>query len=182
MKGVVFTLFHELVESKFGLDMIDELIDETNPESGGIYTSTGTYDHAELVSMVVALSQRSGIPVPDLIQAFGEFLFGAFVKEYPVFFERITTAEDFLSSVEGFIHVEVRKLYPDAQLPTFDWIDNGDGNFTMVYSSQRPFADLAHGLIKACVEHFGGRFEVEREGSGTHATFRLQRKSMRASA
>jgi hypothetical protein len=33
----------------------------------------------------------------------------------------------------------------------------------MTYRSQRPFADLAQGLIEGCVEHFGEPIDVQRE-------------------
>ncbi len=43
MKGIVFTGFLELVEDKYGLEMVDEIITNSNLESKGIYTSVGTY-------------------------------------------------------------------------------------------------------------------------------------------
>ena len=63
MKGMVFTEFLEMVEDKFSADMVDDIIDDSAPPSGGAYTAVGTYDHNELVGMVVALSQRSGLPL-----------------------------------------------------------------------------------------------------------------------
>ena len=55
MKGIVFTEFSTMVESLFGEDMLDDLLDATDPASGGAYTSVGTYNHNELVDMVVEL-------------------------------------------------------------------------------------------------------------------------------
>ena len=49
---------------------------------------------------------------------------------------------------------------------------------TMEYSSKRPFADLAEGLINACIEHFGEPVDVQRENlsaDGTAALFTLTR-------
>ena len=59
------------------------------------------------------------------------------------------------------IHTEVRKLYPDAQLPQFDCTRSDDG-LKMLYSSPRHFGDLAEGLIKGAVAYFGGGIEVTR--------------------
>ena len=50
---------------------------------GGAYTSVGTYDHEELVSLVSELSSRTKIPVPGLIKAFGEYLFARLLILYP---------------------------------------------------------------------------------------------------
>ena len=42
MKGIVFSEFLDLVEVKFGLEMVDKIIDQSNLESKGVYTSVGT--------------------------------------------------------------------------------------------------------------------------------------------
>ena len=78
--------------------------------------------------------------------------------------------------VETYIHDEVRKLYPDAELPRFD-CQHEQGEFVMIYRSSRPFADLAHGLVIAAVKHFGDDLAIHREdlgaGNGTAARFTL---------
>jgi len=161
MKGMVFTEFLEMVESKFSADMVDDIIDDANLPNGGAYTAVGTYDHAELVAMVVALSKRTDIAVPALVQVFGEHLFGRFHALYPSFFQGVTSALDFLEGIESVIHTEVRKLYPDAQLPQFECTRSDDG-LQMLYSSPRHFGDLAEGLIKGAVAHFGDVLQVTR--------------------
>lgn len=161
MKGMVFTEFLEMVENKFSADMVDDIIADSNLPNGGAYTAVGTYDHSELVTMVVALSKRTDIPAPALVQVFGEHLFGRFNALYPSFFAGITSALDFLEGIETVIHTEVRKLYPDAQLPQFDCTRSADG-LKMLYSSPRHFGDLAEGLIKGAVAYFGGGIEVTR--------------------
>ena len=56
----------------------------------------------------------------------------------------------------------VRKLYPDAQLPSFECTSE-PGRLAMLYRSTRPFADLAEGLIMGCIEHLGECIDVQRE-------------------
>jgi len=169
MKGIIFTEFFELVEEAFGLDMLDDIIASCDLPSGGRYTAVGTYDHTEIVSLVVALSEKSGIAIPDLLQTYGKFLFGRFVKGYPRFFEVETDAFGFLESVENTIHVEVRKLYPDAQLPSFDTSRPEPGTLVMVYKSSRHLEDVAHGLIQGCLEHFGENCQIEVKGEDSDA-------------
>ena len=41
MKGMVFIEFLELVEEKFGLEMVDNIIEQSNLESEGVYTLVG---------------------------------------------------------------------------------------------------------------------------------------------
>lgn len=176
MKGVVFTIFQEMIEDKFGFEVVDQIIENSELPSGGAYTSVGTYDHSELISMVVQLSSITDVPVPTLVKVFGEHLFGQFVKGYPNFFSDVTSSLDFLKNVHGYIHVEVRKLYPDAELPSIDHEYLESGDFALTYSSNRPFADLAEGLISACLVHFGDDFDIQREDlaeDGTSARFIL---------
>ncbi|MFT4982342.1 MAG: hypothetical protein ACI9UR_002213, partial [Bacteroidia bacterium] len=41
MKGIVFTEFLELVEDKFGLEVVNQIIDGCELETDGVYTSVG---------------------------------------------------------------------------------------------------------------------------------------------
>jgi hypothetical protein len=176
MKGIVFTELIDMVEQEIGLETADRMISSLQSPHAGAYTSVGSYDHTELISMVVALSNETGIAVPTLVQTFGRHLFKRFHALYPQFFQHSRSATEFLASVEAHIHVEVRKLYPDAELPTFECATT-NGVFRMTYRSGRPFADLAQGLILACVDHFGDECDVTREDldnqDGTAAIFVL---------
>jgi hypothetical protein len=166
MKGVVFTEFMDMVEQRFSADMLDDIIEDAQPPSGGAYTAVGTYPHGEMVALVSALSERSGAAVPVLLRAFGEYLFGRFVQGYPVFFKGQNDAFSFLSGIEDVIHAEVRKLYPDAELPRFDVEHHDDRKLVIVYSSGRHFEDLAEGLILGCIAHFGRPATLQRETVG----------------
>ena len=152
------------------------MIRHADTTNDGAYTAVGTYDHAELIRLVISLSQETEIPVPDLVRAFGKHLFCRFSELYPQFFSGCESSMDFLPMVESYIHVEVKKLYPDAELPTFE-NEYQDGVMKMTYRSKRPFADLAEGLIQACVDHFHDAISVRREDlgeqDGTNACFIL---------
>lgn len=163
MKGIVFTEFIEMVEQKFSPETADRLLDECDLASGGAYTSVGTYDHREIVSMVVKLSEISDLPVPVLIKAFGYHLFERFVSLYPSFFLGIASAMEFLARIEDIIHAEVRKLYPDAELPRFDVERRDADTLVLTYHSERHLGDLAEGLIESCIHHFGTPLGLVRE-------------------
>jgi len=153
MKGVVFTEFLEMVEETFGYDTVDKIIEQSTLPSEGIYTATGTYDHAEIVQLVSNLSTLTDMEVSALLKAFGRYLFDTFYKNYPVFFKKCDSAFSFLESIDNHIHVEVRKLYPEATLPTFN-TQVDDRQMTMEYRSERKMADLAEGLIEKSMEHW----------------------------
>ncbi|MGJ8726065.1 MAG: heme NO-binding domain-containing protein [Roseibacillus sp.] len=163
MKGVVFTSFLEMVEEAHGFDMVDTLIEKSDLPSGGIYTAVGTYDHTEIVNLVVTLSQETEIEVPVLLQAFGKHLFGILIGAYPQFGEGLTTSLDMFESIEHHIHVEVRKLYPDAELPRFECDRVGPKELKMTYESSRHFEDLCEGLIRGATDHYKESATITRE-------------------
>ncbi|MDX2220004.1 MAG: heme NO-binding domain-containing protein [Burkholderiales bacterium] len=180
MKGIVFTEFIDLVESRFSLDIADQMIEGAELASGGVYTAVGTYPHSEMAAMVVKLSELTGVPVPDLIRAFGEYLFHRFTQHYPHFFDNVEGAFDFLVNLESVVHAEVRKLYPEAELPRFD-VKQLDGHtLSMVYRSDRHLADLAHGLLLGCSTYFDEPLDIRRHHpaeQGSPVEFTLVRMS-----
>lgn len=163
MKGVVFTEFLEMAEARFSLRVIDSVLTAAKPASGGVYTSVGTYPHEELVSLLMELSKQTGIGHAALLQEFGAHLLQRFAATQPAFFAAAEDAFALLKSVEGHIHVEVKKLYPDAELPSIVCHDDGPGRLILMYRSPRGLADLAQGLITGCAQHYGEVLTLQRE-------------------
>jgi len=152
MKGVVFNLLSDMVEEKFGLEVWDALLQDTQQD--GIYVSTESYPDENLFALVAAASEKSGMPANDLVKAFGEYMFPNFHQQNPGFFTPGMGLKEFLLSVDRVIHVEVRKLHPDAGLPQFEYIDEHDQELTMLYNSPRKLCMLAEGLIAGAATHF----------------------------
>jgi len=180
MKGIIFTEFTEMVEDKFGFEVADEIISSSNLPSGGAYTAVGTYEFDEMVQLVSNLSKNTGIAVGDLLFTFGDHLFGRFFSIYPHFFEGKQNSFEFLSELEDYIHVEVLKLYPDAQLPAITTEIAPDGNsMKMSYKSSRKMGNLALGLMTGCARHFKEDITVEKiseDDEGTVVNFLLTKK------
>lgn len=180
MKGVVFTEFLGLVEQQFSADMVDDIIDDAQLPHGGAYTAVGTYPFPEMVALIVALSRRTGLAVPVLIHAFGQHLFGRFFVLYPAFINACDSTIGLVSHIEQVIHTEVRKLYPDAELPSFDVESHTAQRLSVVYRSPRCLADLAVGLIDGAIAHYGeqGHLQLTREAldaEGTAVRFILEK-------
>ncbi len=176
MMGMVFTELLDMVEDKFSLDMVDAVVARAGAK--GSYTSVGNYDDAELVKLVVALGDETGIPVPQLLHTYGVHLFGRFVALFPGFFAPHDTAAGFLAGLESHVHTEVRKLYTNARPPLFSLQRNDDGSYFLDYRSARGLWQFAHGLIEACLAHFGSIQKILdvrdlSDGAGTHVRFVL---------
>lgn len=161
MKGLVFTEFFDMVEQVFDADMVDLLIENTQPASQGAYTTVGSYPYEELEAMVVELSKQTNMEVTPLLVAFGKHLGAQFAHKYPHFFKGSGSTIGLLKEIDDHIHVEVRKLYPDAELPEFSFDENtAEGLFILHYRSNRPLADLAHGLIMQTSQHYQENFKI----------------------
>jgi len=166
MKGMIFTEFLELVERSYSPSMADELIEQCKLPSGGVYTSIGSYDHREMVSLVTALHRRTGRSVSELLHWFGSNLFDSLAAGFPVFFRGKTHPFEVLVGIESVIHTEVRKLYPDAELPSFDVSTPKEGALQLDYHSPRCMDDVAHGLIDGCIAHFAVPIDLTRRPLG----------------
>ena len=163
MKGIVFTEFLDFVEENHGILTVDKIIRESNLESGGVYTTVGTYNHFEMVSLVTELSKELDVEITDLLRIYGEHFFSVLLSSYPSFFENQNDCFDFLSSLDSYIHPEVLKLYPDAELPRFETISRDENHLRMLYTSNRALYSFAEGLMKGTFAYFKFPAELKVE-------------------
>ena len=179
MRGMVFTELLKMAEDALGEEAVDHVLDTSDLPSKGAYTEVGNYSCTELVTLVFGFSEASGHPPDALQRMFGHWMFKAFNAKYPVFFADKTDAFSMLEAIDGEIHVEVAKLYPDAELPRFEAERTGDGAFVLHYASPRPLVPFCHGLIEACLAHFGETAEIfvvpMESGVETRADFVIRR-------
>jgi len=177
MKGIVFTEFLDLVEHKFGLEVLDEIISKSNLESGGSYTAVGTYSFSEMLQLLQHLSSKVNISIDDLLLVYGEHFFSVLESNYNHLLDLYSEPIELLASIESHIHVEVQKIYPDAELPIFDVIEKSNNKIVMVYKSSRAMHHFGLGLMKKTFEHFNSSASIELEklnDKGTEVKFLIQ--------
>ena len=160
MKGIVFDEFLQMVESAYGLQTVDNIINKSELPSGGAYTAVGTYDFNEMVALLTNLSEETKIPIPNLLHTFGHYLFDSLVKTHPEVVSSYNSPISLVGSIEDHIHVHVRKLYPDAELPIFKILEQDEHHIRLIYSSSRGLYTLAQGLMEKTFEHFGKKVEI----------------------
>jgi Haem-NO-binding len=163
MKGIVFTEYLSFAEQLVGEDTLEDLIEACDLSSGGAYTTVGTYDHGEIVTLTQAFAEHTGTEPEELVRMFGVYLGEVFQKKFGQFFEEAPTLFDFLASVHTHIHVEVQKLYPDAELPSIEMLEQKEHEAVLRYRSPRKMDALALGLIQATASHFGENIDVTRK-------------------
>jgi hypothetical protein len=154
MKGFIFTNFIEFVETNHGLEMVDEMITNCNLPSEGIYSSFSNYDFDELVSLLTYVSQKTNVNPEILLEKFGAFVFPYLIGKHSYIIEHFDSALDLIAGIENHIHIEVRKLYSDADLPTFRVVEKSTKKLTIIYNSSKGLTYFAIGLIKETLNHF----------------------------
>lgn len=154
MKGLVFNALNDLVETKFGLTCWDAMIQSVQPANEGAYSGVQTYPDEQLFALVSALSVQTQTPAQVLIRVFGKYLFTVLIQRYPHFRQSDHSLKSFLLSVDEAIHVEVKKLFPNAVTPRFEYEDPSPEQLVMLYTSPRKLCTLAEGLLDGASDHF----------------------------
>jgi len=154
MKGIILSEFIEFIEEELGEDTAQRIIDDSGVESDGAYSRVGLYDYQELIQLLTQAVTETKSDASSLLAKFSDHLFMVFKRDYSLFFEGVSNAAEMLKQIDDHIHVEVQKLYPDAELPSFHYQQQGT-TLTLHYTSPRPLAAVAHALVGACLKFFG---------------------------
>jgi Haem-NO-binding len=160
VKGIIFNLAEEVLTQAHGAETWDDILERAG--FVGAYTSLGSYPDEELVGLLRAASEITGIGVQTIVRQLGEGAIPLLAARYPQFFAPHTTTRPFVLTVNDIIHPEVRKIYPGADVPEFDF-DTSDPNvLALGYRSQRQLCALAEGFIVGAATHYGEEAEVEQ--------------------
>ena len=175
MKGVIFNIFEEFVCTVADEDTWEDILDAVELETKEPFVGPGTYPDGDLMTLFMETLKRLDIEPGPALVAFGKFLFPRLAKAHPDFHEKAAGLKEFLLTIHDVIHVEVRKLYPDAITPQFTYEQPNDNVLIMNYSSQRPLAMLAQGLIEGAAEHFNEAIDLRLQPSadGTSGIFTI---------
>jgi len=160
MKGIVFNLLEQAVTDRYGEDVWDSLLDNAGVD--GAYTAVGTYPHEQLAAIVAAASAALDIAPDDLVRWFGRAALPMLAAKYPAFFEGHTDTRSFLLTLNDVIHPEVRKLFPGAYAPSFEYDESVVDELSLSYSSHRSLCSFAEGLIEGAADHYDEAVLVEQ--------------------
>jgi predicted hydrocarbon binding protein len=159
VKGVVFNLLEQVVSRDYGEDAWDDLLDAAGVD--GAYTSLGSYSDGDLLKLVGAASEVLDRPPEEVVRWFGRSALPLLAESYPQFFAPHSSARSFVLTLNDIIHPEVRKIYPGAGVPEFDYDDSGEV-LRMGYSSPRRLCKFGEGLIAGAAAYYGESVAIEQ--------------------
>ncbi len=158
MKGVLFNVVEDVVTEALSAEAWDDVVDDSGVD--GAYTSLGTYPDEEMVALVGATADAAGLTPTETLQLSGRLGFKHLVGRAPHLIDGIDDWRGVLKSLDDIIHPEVRKIYPDADVPGFEATEDGDA-LLVAYTSKRGLCALADGLVLGCGEWFETPLSVE---------------------
>jgi hypothetical protein len=164
MKGIIFNVFEVVVTDELGEDGWEDLLERADVD--GAYTSLGNYPDEELIALLRATPGLEEHGAADLMRWFGRRAIPVLALRYPVFFAEHRTCRDFLLTLNDIIHPEVRKAYPGADVPVFDFdpppeLALEENQLAIGYRSARRLCALAEGFILGAGDHYGERVDID---------------------
>lgn len=158
MYGLVNKAIQQLVCSEFDESLWDEI-----KRKAGVtveeFVSMSAYEDALTYDLVGAASEILDIPVPDLLDAFGEYwtVYTATEGYGHILAMAGATLPEFLTNLDA-MHVRVAETYPDLKPPSFHYHQTSDTESELHYYSIREgLAPMVVGLVRG----LGKRFQVQ---------------------
>lgn len=162
MKGIIFNLLEEVVTTHVGESAWDKVLAHAGAD--GAYTSLGNYPDEEFAKLVAVLAKASRRTDRQVLAWFGRYSMPFLSQRYPEFFTGQRGLRAFLLSLNDVIHAEVRKLYPGADVPVFEFeTPPGEAaHHTLIihYRSKRRLCPLAEGFIAGASDYFREKVAV----------------------
>ena len=159
MRGVVVTGLKDYLESEGGINLWQELLTKADKEDL-IVMSSEFYPDDFVVSMVVMAAELTETPVNEFIEQFGKHLFKTLDTFYHFMMDDIKDYDTLIHSLDNIIHPQVKKLHPDAIVPSFE-VSNKDNGWHIEYRSERKLCPLAIGLLYGAAEHYNFPINIE---------------------
>lgn len=162
MKGMIFSEFLEHTREKFGLEVMDRTITKSE-NTNDSYVSIGQYPPEEMLNLVGSLSRISDVPVDDLLESFGQYLFKRFSELYPDLVNKYENLFHLLLHLDSEIHIEVYKLIDGASPPNFRFTHTDQQSGALVYTSPLRLNSLVIGLVKGAADYFNTTVQVVKD-------------------
>lgn len=161
MKGIIFNVVETAVTKLHGADAWDDILDHAGV--GGSYTALGTYPDSELMRIAGSACELTSADPADLMRILGRAILPDLAASVGDLVNYDGTAFEFLAIIDDVIHVEVRKLYPDAATPSVTTRKLDERSIEVTYGSSRGLWALAEGLILGAGDLFDEPLQVTRQ-------------------
>lgn len=153
MHGIIFAELKKFADTAVGPDAWPAIAAEARlPHTS--FLATETYPDEQLTALVGAAVRLTGMPAPQLLERFGEFIVPDLVKVFGAFIKREWTALDLLENTELVIHRAVRLQDAKATPPQLRITRTNPAQVTIEYASPRRLCAVAKGIMRGIAIHY----------------------------
>lgn len=161
MYGLVNNAIKDLVLTSAGESVWEQVKQSAGVADLHIDTTTN-YDDQISLQLVTAASDILGLPVADILEAFG--------RHWVLYTNREGWLAHFRLDAESFIgclkqldemHLRVKDAMPDAKMPQFSVDSDGDYFYLDYVSHREGFAPMVLGILTALAEQFNESWHIE---------------------
>jgi hypothetical protein len=166
MHGIIHLELQKFVIANHGEQAWHELLRRADL-AGEIVTPLKVYPDEQIVRLVKGASELTGIPIADLLEAFGEALVPTYLTLYGALIKPEWRTLDVIEHTEETIHRVVRLRQPGAQPPRLRARRTTPVEVILTYDSPRRLCAVARGIARGLASHFSERISID-ESSCMH--------------
>lgn len=160
MHGIIFAGLKAFVVDEYDGETWDRIRADAGVE-GKRYTPVASYPDAELVALVEAAVDASGIERSRLLRTFGRYVVPTLVDMYGVYIDDSWDWLDLVVNVEDAIHTALRSGDSlEYEPPAIAAARIDDDVALVTYGSERGFCDVAMGILEGIGDHYDESLEV----------------------
>jgi predicted hydrocarbon binding protein len=160
MQGIMFVELSRFIDDRFGSGEWERALTEAGL-SERVYTPRSPSSDEEFMTLVTNVADAAGVPVQEILEAFGEFLAPDLLGGlYGLLLDDAWDLLDFLEHTEVAIHTVVRARDPAAEPPRLRVVRSGPDEISIIYDSKRRMCSVAKGIIRGASAHFGEPIEM----------------------
>ena len=161
MKGIIFNIAENYLSQTYSEELFDDIVSTCDLQTTEPFVGPGTYPDEDFLKIIASAADRLEVAQHNLLVDLGRFSFNGLATKFPNFLDGHDDPKSFLQTVDGIIHVEVRKLYKDTYLPTFQYDDPAPDRLIITYFSERKLYGFMEGLIAGVGDHFDSQITQE---------------------
>lgn len=160
MKGMIFNIFEDFICENWSVELYEEIFSRCPLKTKEPFVGPKTYPDVDFIAILKKTCEILEVDVEEGLRAFGKFAFIKLQQKYPYLINDEAGARNFLLTLDSVIHAEIKKIYPEAELPGFSYQDLSESQLIMIYKSKKQLCSLVEGLLEGVADYFDTEIKV----------------------
>lgn len=154
MHGIIFSELRKYVDTRLGSDGWNSLLSRADLGKR-MYLPIQDYPDADMVALVGAAAEVTGLPQEEILEDFGEFIAPSLLGLYRTLVQPEWKTLDLLENTEQTIHSVVRARNPGAKPAQLQAVRIAPDVVDLTYNSDRGLCAVAKGILRGIAAHYG---------------------------